>query len=177
MWGSASPSQSQTNQANAYSRKNPSRWHILLKKILRLFTFVTLPLEILEKTKLHPWKFYNILLHLLEIPMPSKNQDLWKFLINFFITSGNSTSFLLKPCNFPVLFLHSIPLTILCPQHTLLFGFFLEWPNNWTVCSCVIHSKISLRSLYLARYFKIGIIWVCAKWTYCNFVNMWLWVN
>ena len=136
MWGSASPSQSQTNQANAYSRKNPNRWHTFLKKILRLFKFVTLPLEILKKTKLHLWKFHNILLHLLEIPMPFKNQDPWKSLMNFFITSGNSTCFLLKPCNFHVLFLHLIPLAIPCPQSTLLFGFFLEWPSNWTVWLC-----------------------------------------
>ena len=136
MWGSASPSQSQTNQANAYSRKNPNRWHTFLKKILRLFKFVTLPLEILKKTKLHPRKFHNILLHSLEIPMPFKNQDPWKSLMNFFITSGNSTCFLLKPCNFHVLFLHLIPLAIPCPQSTLLFGFFLEWPSNWTVWLC-----------------------------------------
>ena len=66
----------------------------------------------------------------------SKNQDPWKSLMNFFITSGNSTCFLLKPCNFHVLFLHLIPLAIPCPQFTLLFGFFLEWPSNWTVWLC-----------------------------------------
>ena len=84
---------------------------------------------ILEKTKLHhPRKFHKILLHPLEIPMPSKNQYPWKFLINFFIIPGNSTSFSLKLCNIHMLFLHLIPLEIPCPQPTLLLGFFLEWP-------------------------------------------------
>ena len=34
------------------------------------FRFVTLPLEIPKKVKLHTWKFCNIVLYPLEIPMP-----------------------------------------------------------------------------------------------------------
>ena len=68
------------------------------------FGFVTLPLEILEKVKLHlwistklcgsPWKFQG------KKPKPMKiPRDF------FLIAAENSTSFLTDPCNFNMLFL------------------------------------------------------------------------
>ena len=61
-----------------------------------IFHFFTLPLEILDKTKLNPWIFHKIVLDPLEIPRP-KNKDPWKFHIYFLVTLGNSTSFLINP--------------------------------------------------------------------------------
>ena len=49
---------------------------------LEFFIFFTLPLEVLDKTKLHPWKFHKIVLDPLEIPRPN-HQDSWKFPIIF----------------------------------------------------------------------------------------------
>ena len=40
------------------------------EKIPRIFSFVTLLLEILQKIKLHPWKFHNILLNSNAIQKP-----------------------------------------------------------------------------------------------------------
>ena len=57
------------------------------KKIHVIFRFVTFPLEILEKTKLHPWN------------SKTKNQDPWKF-HDFFWLSENSA---LDPWNFHML--------------------------------------------------------------------------
>ena len=67
-----------------YSRKNPKRgcWgHTFLKKTPGIFRFVTLPLEIPDKMKLHPWKFHQIVSHPLEFPRPKTK------------THGNSTVF------------------------------------------------------------------------------------
>ena len=47
-----------------------------------IFYFFTLPLEIPDKIKLHPWKFHKIALDPLEIPRPN-HQDTWKFHICF----------------------------------------------------------------------------------------------
>ena len=44
-----------------------------------IFHFFTLPLEILDKTELHTWKFCKIVFHPLEIPSPKTK------------TPGNST--------------------------------------------------------------------------------------
>ena len=40
----------------------------LFEKNLGIFKLVTVPLETPEKTKLHPWKFHETVLHPLEIP-------------------------------------------------------------------------------------------------------------
>ena len=69
-----------------------------------IFHFFTLPLEILDKTKLNPWIFHKIVLDPLEIPRP-KNKDPWKFHIYFLVTLGNSTSFLINPWKSHMLFL------------------------------------------------------------------------
>ena len=47
-----------------YSRKKPNIGHWRHG----IFHFFTLPLEIPDKTKLHPWKFHKIVLDPLEIP-------------------------------------------------------------------------------------------------------------
>ena len=82
------------------------RGNTFLKKHPGIFWFVTLPLEIPEKTNFHPWK--------LVWPM--------KILHGFFLnTPGNSTFF-----NWPLEFSHvfsSIPLEIPCPRPSL-FEFF-----------------------------------------------------
>ena len=44
------------------------RTYFFEKKPRKCFIFFTLPLEIPDKTKLHPWKFRKIVLHPLEIP-------------------------------------------------------------------------------------------------------------
>ena len=52
---------------------------ILFKKNPEIFSFITLPMEILDKTKLYLCKFREIVLHPLEIPRPKMK------------TYGNST--------------------------------------------------------------------------------------
>ena len=81
------------------------------------FKFVTLPLEIHEKIKLHPWQFHKIVLHPLEFPKRKSKTD------------GNSTLFFLNHLwkfhfffYWPMEFL--IPLEIPCPHPPRFF--FLE---------------------------------------------------
>ena len=72
------------------------------KKNPKIFRFVTLPLEIREKTKLPSWKFPKIVLQCLKIPSRKTKlhkNSLWLLQTN---TLGNFMS------------------------STLLFGFFLE---------------------------------------------------
>ena len=81
----------------SYSRKNPNTgcWgHTFLKKIPRIFRFLTLPLEIPGKMKLYPWKFHQIVSHPLEFPRPKTK------------THGYSTLFFSWSCpEIPLLFL------------------------------------------------------------------------
>ena len=90
-----------------------------LEKSPGIFHFITLPLEIPNKTKLHPWKFHKIMLHPLEITRPKTNT--WRKLqivFSFLVTPGNFTSFLINPWKFHMLFLltrgNSIPSTPPC---------------------------------------------------------------
>ena len=53
------------------------------EKTPEIFRFVTLPLEILDKTRLYRWKFHRIVLHPFETPRPKTK------------THGNSTWFFL----------------------------------------------------------------------------------
>ena len=72
------------------------------QKIPLIFRFVTLSLEILEKTKLHLQKFHKIVLQPLGIPRPktkSHGNSTWLFLIRWKLHS-----FLLDPWNFHMLF-------------------------------------------------------------------------
>ena len=152
-WGSAGPSQSQTNQAMGYSRKNSSRgsWArtYFFGKIPGIFRVVALLLGIPEKTKLHLWKFQEIWLHPLEILTPSKNQDPLKFHMNFFITPENLTSFF-EPCNFHVLFLHPIPQEIPFPQPCCL-DFFWNSPVITELYMVVLFSQKYHWALFTLR--------------------------
>ena len=90
-----------------YSRKNPNRtgWgYNFWKKAPGFFRFVTLPLEIPDKMKLHPCKFHKIVLHPLEFPRPKAK--IHGILHDFFwITPVNSTSYCTDPRNFHILFI------------------------------------------------------------------------
>ena len=67
--------------------------NILFWKPPRIFHFFNLPLEIPDKTKLHPWKFYTFLLDPLELPRPKTK------------TPGKSTLFfLVHPQKFHFIF-------------------------------------------------------------------------
>ena len=73
-----------------WQKKKQKVEDILFWKTPGVFYFVTLPLEIPDKTKLHPWKFHKTALDPLEIPRPN-HQDPWKLHIIFFLfTLGNS---------------------------------------------------------------------------------------
>ena len=69
-----------------YSRKdtNSGRWgHAFMKMTPGIFRFATLPLDILDKMKLHHWKFHQIV-----SPIgisKAKNQDPWRFHTNSFL--------------------------------------------------------------------------------------------
>ena len=110
-----------------YSRKNPNRrgWgHSFYKKTPGIFRFVVLPLEIVGKMKLHPWKFHKIVLHLLEFPRPKAKThgNPHDF---FWFTPVISTSFLLTPEIF-AFFIYSVPLLGSSTSSTPLFGFYSE---------------------------------------------------
>ena len=66
--------------------------------------YASLPLEIQDKTRLHPWDFCKIVLATPLKHSRTKYQDHWKF---FFLlaTSGNSTSFLTNLWKSCILFL------------------------------------------------------------------------
>ena len=144
MWGSAGPTQSQTNQAMGYFRRK-SKQGKLSEDVL----FLEKSLDFLSLS-LYP------LLHPLEIPVPSKNQYPWKFHINF-----------LSPLEIPLLF-HLNPVISTCSffiQYPSKFhvlnppcclDFFWNGPIT-ELCVVVIQSEILLRYVYLARYFKTGI--------------------
>ena len=71
-----------------------------------IFHFFTLPLEILDKTKLNPWIFHKIVLDPLEIPRPkTKTPGNSTHIIYFLVTLGNSTLFLINHWKFHMLFL------------------------------------------------------------------------
>ena len=73
----------------------------------RIFRFVTLPLEILEKASFHPWKFRKIVCHPLEIPRSiTKTQENFTIVFLYKIPI-NSTSFLIGPWDFHVPFLQN----------------------------------------------------------------------
>ena len=70
---------------NYSKKKKPNRWWLrtyFSKNTPGIFNFF-LPLEIPDKTKLHPWKIHKIVLHVFEIPRPETK------------TPGTSTLFFL----------------------------------------------------------------------------------
>ena len=108
-----------------YSRKNTNRggWgYTLLKNSMEFFIFLTLPLEIPDKTKLNHWIFHKIVLDLLEISRP-KTKTPGNSTLFFLLTLGNSISFLINPLEIP-LAISLMPLEIPYLQPHL-FAFFL----------------------------------------------------
>ena len=69
-----------------FQEKKQTGWvkDILFWKRPGIFHFYTFSLEIPDKAKLHPWKFHEIVLELSFLGnLKTKNQDPWKFCINF----------------------------------------------------------------------------------------------
>ena len=99
----------QSQPALGYSRKKKQEgWgHTFFWKTPGIFlSFLTLPLEISEKTKLHPWKFHKIMLDQSLGGFETKNQDPMEISHYFFlVTFGNSISFLINPWKLQILFL------------------------------------------------------------------------
>ena len=95
----------------------------MVKKTPRIYRFVTLPLEISDKMKLHSWKFYKIVLHPLEFQVKNQEPRPMEIPHNiFWIALRNSTSFL-WPLEFPYsTFL--ITLELPCPQPSPVWMFF-----------------------------------------------------
>ena len=91
-----------------------------------IFRFVTLPLEIPEKAKFHPWKFCKIVCQPLEIPR-SKTKTQENFTLVFLYKTAISSIFFNCTLGFPCA-LSSIPLEwkfhVFNPW--LMFGFFLD---------------------------------------------------
>ena len=61
--------------------------YTFLKTLLEIFNFFTLPLEIVDKTKLSPWIFHKIVLDPLEIPKPKTQADPLEFPHYFFLVT------------------------------------------------------------------------------------------
>ena len=92
----------------------------VLKKSLGNSGFLTLPLKISDKTKLHHWKFFKIVLDCLEILRPKTE------------TSGNSAWFFLNHTwkfhffNEPLYILHTIsPISLEIPHPQSSFPLFV----------------------------------------------------
>ena len=69
-----------------FQKKNQTGWveDIRFSKRPGIFHFCTFSLEIPDKAKFHPWKFLEIVLELRFLGnLKTKNQDPWKFCINF----------------------------------------------------------------------------------------------
>ena len=89
-----------------------------------IFHFFTIPLEIPDKRKFNPWIIHKIVLDSLEIPRP-KTTTPGNSTLFFLVTLGNSTSFLLNPWKFRMLFLwYPLKSHIL----NLRFNFFWDSP-------------------------------------------------
>ena len=69
-----------------------------------IFHFFTLTLKIPDKTKLSSWIFHNIVLDPLEVSRPKIKTPVIPHYF-FLVTLGNSTSFLINPWKFHMLFL------------------------------------------------------------------------
>ena len=67
------------------------------QKTPRSFRFVTLPLEIPDKIKFHPWEFYKIVLDPLEFQVKNQEPRPMEIPHIFWIILRNFTSFLLTP--------------------------------------------------------------------------------
>ena len=94
------------------------------------FRFVTLPLEIPEKTSFHPWKFSKIVWHPLEIPS-QKPRPMLEIPHEFLLEHPWKLCFFFNwPLELPN-FLSSIPpLVIPCPQqiiYMLTVNTFSQW--------------------------------------------------
>ena len=82
--------------------------HTFLTKIDGIFRFVILLVETLEKTKPHPWKNRQNCATSLGT-FNAKNKDPWKLHMVFFSnTLRNSTSFLINPWIFDMIFFQSL---------------------------------------------------------------------
>ena len=97
-----------------YSRKNPQ--YTFLKQPRGIVKFVTLPLGILQKTRLHPWKFFKIVWNLwcetsdedsskpcetLEIRRSKTNTLEWKLNMSFLKHPQKFHFFFNSPLEFP----------------------------------------------------------------------------
>ena len=140
------------------SRKNLNRrggWgYIFLKKNPPgIFGFVTLPLEILEKTSFHPLETLQncVTDSPLEIPRPKTKTLPMEIPHGFFLkTLGNSTSFLIGPRNFHMLFLQYpckfIPSAMMFSAP--LFGFL------WNIAQqCMCTTQVLLGYIYILDLF------------------------
>ena len=83
--------------------------HTFLKKENPdIFRFITVPLEILDKRKLYPFKFREIVSYSLEIPNPKIKTYYMEIQHNILlINPGNSTSISVEPWNFHMIFQYS----------------------------------------------------------------------
>ena len=139
-WGeSIQPSAVQLQKGLFQKKSKRGEWGGLriyfFEKPLEFFIFFTLPLEIPDKTQLKPWIFRKIVLDLLEVRRPKTKTPGLEILHYFFlITLGNSTSFLINPCKFHMLFLwHPWKFHILKPPVWIFSGIAQEgeWMNEW----------------------------------------------
>ena len=86
-----------------YSRKKTKQGGFrtyFFENVQGVFNFFTLPLEIPDKTKFHPWKLHKIVFNTLEITRPLKDPHYfflvilgnWSPLSHLLVTPENSTS-------------------------------------------------------------------------------------
>ena len=130
-----------------YSSKSPIRESWLYtspKKSPEIFRFVTLHLEIPDKTRIDSWKFCKIVWHPLEIPrLKTKihGNYIW-----FFLEHPWKSHFFFKwLLEFP----HALsltPLEIPCPQPNCLLFSTLAYPMTWWVKKWLL-TKLNTRNL------------------------------
>ena len=135
-----------------YSRRSIKqaglKTHVVVGKNRRNFNqFFTLALEIPDKTKSHPSKFHNVVLHNVLHPWNSKTKNQNPcFTQKFYLIMEFSLVFLINPWKFQMLFL-LIPPEIACPQLPNLL--FFPGIAQWMV---PIASSYQAKTLRIIRY-------------------------
>ena len=93
----AIPEKEKKNRGKGWGGVGGGVEDILFRKLPGIFHFFTLPLEIPDRTKLHPWKSHKIVLDPLKIPRPKTKTPVNSTL--FFLGHLWKLHFVLKSCS------------------------------------------------------------------------------
>ena len=120
-----------------FQKKSKQRsWGQFLKKTPGIFRFITLIFEVPDKIKLHPWKFYKIVLH--HWNFQGKKARPMEISHDFFLmTLGNSTSFFNDPLNFYILFFNNPGNSMSSTSPVWMFSGMAHWKSGEKKYKCI----------------------------------------